>query len=265
MEILGQEKLLSKLSSYSYSTFPRSSILLGPNGCGKKTVSAFIASKFNLELVNMTEEITQEFITNISLRVIPTLYVIDASLINERQQNMILKFLEEPNDYSFIVILTRDRVSLLPTIVNRCVVFEFERYTKEVLSMFIDSSVDKELALNVCSTPGQLQELKMINMNELHELCKKIVSKMSVASFPNTLTISDKLNFKDEYNKFGVDMFFNMLIYVLFTSYKDTNDKNALNMYLTTVDYAKKMRDKRLNFKHMVENYLSALWKKVRE
>ena len=86
---------------------------------------------------------------------------------------MILKTLEEPTEYTFIIILAEDRVNLLETILNRAVILEFEQYSQEVLLNFVDESVDKDLALTVCKTPGQLKSLKMTNLSELQSLCLK--------------------------------------------------------------------------------------------
>lgn len=264
MNILGQEKLISKLSSYTYKTFPKSSLILGEQGSGKHLIASFISKKLELDLIDITENISQEMIDDIAMRVIPTIYLIDASKITERHQNIILKFLEEPTEYTYILILSDDRVNLLSTVLNRCVIFELEQYKKEVLETFIDKDIDKDMALSICRTPGQLKALTMINLSDLHELCVKMMSKLSVASYSNTLTISDKLNYKDEYNKFDVTLFFNMLIHVLFTEYKNTSDDKIFSMYLTTVKFCKKLRDKRLNKKHLVENFLSTLWQEVR-
>lgn len=266
MNILGQDKLLATISSYTYNTFPKSVILLGEQGCGKHLTASFVAEKFGLELLDITELISQEFINEVSARVIPTLYVIDASKITDRHQNMILKFLEEPTEYVFIMILCEDKVNLLPTIINRCVTLEFAQYSDDLLKSFItDESIDKDLAISICRTPGQLKSLAMIDMSSLRDLCTKMVSKLSVASYTNTLSISDKLNYKDEYNKFDVKLFFNMLINALFEDYKKTNNQQSLKMYLIAIEYVKKMRDKRVNRKYLVENFLSTIWQEVRK
>jgi replication-associated recombination protein RarA len=265
MKLLGQEKLLSIIDSYTYSTYPKSAIILGSFGSGKHTLSSYIAKKFNLDMVDITKDISQDFLNEISLRVTPSLYIIDASEISDKQQNMILKFLEEPTTYSFILILAENRVSLLPTILNRCVIFEFRQYSKDILSQFVDNSVDKDLALSICSTPGQLKALKMTNLSEMKELCVKMVQKSPLASFPNMLSISEKLNYKDDFNKYDVDLFFSMLTQVMFDEYRQTNTQNVITMYLKTIDCMKKLVDRKLNRRHLVENYLSNLWQEVRQ
>ena len=264
MIILGQDKLLAKIDSYTIRTFPRSVILLGEAGSGKHLLSSYIAERFNLEQFDITEQLTQEFINSLSARVNTTLYLIDSSFITERHQNMLLKFIEEPPTNAFIVILAETRVSLLPTIINRCSVLEIAQYTKDILEQFIDADVDRELALSIANTPGQLKLLKMTNLSEMKNLCLKMTEKLVVASYPNTLSISDKLNYKDEFDKYDVSLFFNMLLHVLFTSYKEINNPETLSLYLETNDYVTKMVDKRLNRKHLVENYLSTIWQKAR-
>lgn len=264
MNILGQEKLLSQINSYTNKTFPKTTILLGDFGCGKHLMSEYVAEMLRIDLVDITEDISLELLEEISLRVVTTLYVIDATQIDERKQNMILKFLEEPSSYAFIMLLVEDRVNLLPTVLNRCTILEFEQYSKDVLLNFIDNSVDTNLALNVCNTPGQLKRLKMTNLSELYELCLKMVYKTEIASFPNTLTISNKLNYTDEFDKYDAQLFLKMLIYVIITEYQKTNNPKILKMYYLTNEYIKKLRYKKLNKKHLIENYLTRLWQEVR-
>jgi hypothetical protein len=79
------------------------------------------------------------------------------------------------------------------------------------------------------------------------------------------LSISEKLNYKDDLNKYDVDLFFSMLTQVMFDEYRQTNTQNVITMYLKTIDCMKKLVDRKLNRRHLVENYLSNLWQEVRQ
>ena len=75
------------------------------------------------------------------------------------------------------------------------------------------------------------------------------------------LSISDKLNYKDEFDKYDVNIFLNMMIQTLSSEYKMNNDKKIFDMYMTTLKYTKMLRDRRLNKRYIIEKYLSDLWK----
>ena len=137
-------------------------------------------------------------------------------------------------------------------------------YPLKLAGEFVDDSIDKELALSVCVTPGQLKLLKMTNLSELKELCLKMTKKTAIASFPNMLSISNKLNYKDEFDKYDVNIFLNMMIQTLSSEYKMNNDKKIFDMYMTTLKYTKMLRDRRLNKRYIIEKYLSDLWKEAR-
>ena len=63
--------------------------------------------------------------------------------ISVKSQNTILKFLEEPTSNCIIILLVENLSSLLDTVINRCQVFELEKYDKSTLSLFADKPFEK--------------------------------------------------------------------------------------------------------------------------
>ena len=118
MNIIGQDKLINKINSTNIDDWPSSTILLGDVGCGKHTVLNYITNRYNLKQIELTKNLNQESIEAAYQRVEPCLYYFDAKLLSEKQQNMLLKFIEEPLSGSFIVILCDNRSRLLPTVLN---------------------------------------------------------------------------------------------------------------------------------------------------
>ena len=135
--MVGQDKLVAKLKSYSLTTLPHTIMLLGDSGCGKHTLVKELAEYLGLDVIDISNTISLDAILEINSRPIPTIYTIDCSLITERHQNIILKFLEEPSQYAYIFLLCTSKSMLLPTIINRCMIYEFEPYTRDVLSQFL--------------------------------------------------------------------------------------------------------------------------------
>ena len=192
----------------------------------------------------------------------PGIYLIDASNLLEKEQNILLKFIEEPLKSIFVVILCENLNSLLNTVLNRCIVFKLQEYSKEILKQFLPENItDKEMILNIIKTPGSLLNTNIDNLSELFKLCDKIIEKIGLASYANALSISDKINYKDNYDKFDLNIFFDTLLYKLKNKYLNENDKLYYSMYLLTVDYYKRLSDKRLNKEIFMQNFLTNLWK----
>lgn len=265
--MIGQSKLMNKLNQYTVDTFPRSIILLGEKGSGKHLISNYIKDNIlKFDMMDISETVSDEVIDQIYRTPNPMIYLVDISNMTEKEQNILLKFVEEPLKNAFIILLCEDRNVLLNTIANRCITFELESYTKEQLSTFIkEDDSNKDLILNIIRTPGKILSLNLDNLNDIYDVCDKIVNKLNIASYPNTLTIVDKINYKDEYNKFDIGIFFDTLIYKLFDSYKMSNNENIFKMYIYSINERKKLVDKRINKELFMTNYLTNLWKLVRE
>ena len=260
--MIGQKKLISKLRAYNIDTFPRTVILAGEKGIGKHTLAGLIKDEIiGLPLLDITSNLSAEYIDEIYRNPNPFIYLIDMSEMTEKSQNILLKFAEEPLNNAFIILLVENKNLILNTILNRAVVFEFEPYSKEELSTFITNENDKELILEILRTPGKILTTNINNIREMFDVCEKIINKIDVASYPNTLTIAKKINFKDDYNKFDLDIFFDILCFSLFSHYLDINNTNILKMYYLTRDQRKKLVDKRLNKELLFENLLTKLWK----
>ena len=259
--MVGQDKLVSKLKSYSIATLPHSILLLGEQGCGKHTLTKELAKHFNIELVDISDNITLDTLIEISDKPIPTMYLIDCSVLTDKHQNILLKCLEEPSMYAYFVLLSVNKAMILPTIVNRCVSFEFEPYTKEVLSQFVQ---DDENVLSVCTTPGQVLSLHAGDLINLETLCYTIVTKVGRANYPNTLSIVQKINLKDEYDKYDINVFFSVLLNVIYETMTDKYSNKLFEMYNLVSDYKKRLRDARLNKELFMENFLTTLWEFAR-
>ena len=95
---------------------------------------------------------------------------------------------------------------------------------------------------------------------EALELADKVIKKINIASYPNTLSIASKVNYKDEYDKINVETMFDLLCFTMLSEYKHTHDINILKMYQLTAEHRKSLLDKRLNKQLHFENYLSKLW-----
>ena len=260
--MIGQNKLLATINTFTIDTFPRSSLLIAEKGMGKHMFTRYISDNIlKLPLLDITENISSEVIEQIYRNPNPYVYMINLSDMTEKEQNIMLKFIEEPLNNSFIILLAENQNLVLETIISRCVVFEFENYSKDELKTFISDYDNADLILTVIRTPGKILTTNTQNIKDIIETCEKIVNKLGQASYANALSITNKINFKDSFDKFDFDIFMNSLSYLLFSTYLNTNNKTTLKMYELTRDQRKLLIDKRLNKEIFFNNYITKLWK----
>lgn len=265
--IIGQKKLLEQLNQYNIDTFPRTILLLGEKGIGKHTIANYIKDTIiNLPLADVTEIISKDFIDEIYRNPNPSIYLIDVSVMKEEKQNIMLKLIEEPLNNAFIILLAEDSSLVLNTIRNRCIIFEFEPYSKDELQKFITNEIDVDLILKVLRTPGKILSTNINNLKEAYDIADKIANKLTIANYANTLTIIDNINFKDNYSKIDLDIFLDVLVDHLFNCYYNTGDVKYLKMYLFIIRKRKIITlDRRINKEQFFENFLTNLWLEVRK
>jgi DNA polymerase III delta prime subunit len=264
--IVGQKKLLSKLNTYTIDTFPHSVLLIGEKGSGKHLIASYIQENIiKFPLIDISKEVSDEVIDNIYRNPNPAVYLIDLAEMTEKEQNILLKFIEEPLNNAFIILLCENKNFVLNTVLNRCVIFEMDQYSRDELATFIEDKGDKELMLNFLRTPGKILNTNLSNISDILDVCHKIVNKLNIANYSNALSICNKINYKDEYNKFDLDIFLDCLSYSLSANYRTTNSKIIYEMFCITRDERKKLVDKRLNKQSFMYNLISKLWKKSRE
>ena len=267
--MVGLESTINIINNYTLDTLPHSILLNGKEGSGKHVLSDYISDKFNLNLLDITDDLSEDLINNIYRNSSPRLYQIDLRKIAEKDQNILLKLLEEPSSNTFIILLTNSLFSVLQTIQNRCFIIKIENYTKEQLKCF---SEEKNIQINdkyfgsVIQTPGDIIKVDSLNiqLDVIEELVDKLINKLDIASYANTLTIVDKLNFKDEYDKIDVD-FFLRLLYINSVIGYCTGDVKLYPFVQIVRSTINKLSDSRINRKLLISHMLSELWLEVKK
>ena len=254
IELRDQDKIIKYVESKSKDSFPRSLILLGESGSGRHTLVQHIQNKLDLVAIDITKDISFDFIMDIQQRPEPYLYIIEANQLTVKSQNAMLKFIEEPLKNSYIIIIAENSNQLLPTVYNMCQSLVFDPYSKSVLSEFTSNN----FILNIAKTPGQVKSMSECNLDEMIELTNKIVMKIGCANIPNILTISDKIAWKKEKDKFDLDIFARVLGYSIREYIKNNSDANTKYFDLWKL-YSNWMKDRlapTVSQKVLFENYL---------
>ena len=263
MNIIGQQKLLSKINTY-YNTncLPKTMMLIGPSGCGKHTFAKYTADKFGLDYIEINENISNEDLTDYLHRTINTLYVINLSQFTDKQQSQFLKFIEEPSKSVYILLLATSEAGILNTILNRCIKHTFESYTKEELEQITMLSVD-ELAFKIFKTPGKIIKLSRIGLQNLLNTASNLVCNIDKLTYGNALVVSTKINYKDLYDKLDFDLFFDTIEYLALEDYKSTANEKSFTIFKITNQFKQYATQSRLIKETLMLNYLTNLWEAV--
>lgn len=272
--MVGQKNLLNKLNSYTIDTFPHTTLFLGEEGSGKHLMSAYVASEIlKLPMYDITENIEDTYITEIYKNPNPGVYLIDlrklqtfyikGQIVN-KESNVLLKFIEEPPSNCFVVLLANNGYEVLNTVYNRCFVFNADLYTEDELRAFTQGFDSVDLILKVVRTPGRIQNLNLSKITDLFNLCNNIVDSMSRARFDNALSLKDRINYKDEQEKYDLNLFLDVLSQCFLDRYKINNNPTTFKMYLILNNERKHLVDRRIKKEYFVECLLTKLWKESR-
>lgn len=260
--MVGQEQLRSRLlNCQNASQLPNSILLLGDSGCGKHTLAKEMSDNYGLPLIDITKSISYESIEQIYLNPTQAFYLVDIDGVTERQQNALLKFVEEPLANSHLILLSSSKNKVLNTIINRCVSYDFKPYTKEELRGFIKDE-DEGLILGLCTTPGQIIGLRGASLKGLNDLCDNMVANLGKAKYPNALSIAKKINYKDEYDKFDFEVFLRCYKQHLWHDYVDNGSKLSYDLYNIVVSLEKVAFIPNINKEYFMETLITKLWER---
>lgn len=260
--IIGQSKLLSVIDSYTPQTLPKTLMFLGPQGCGKHTLSKYIVDKFGFDFIEIDENISTADLESFLFSTLTTCYIIDLNKFTEKQQNQFLKFIEEPSKTVYIILIANSEAGILDTILNRCTKYHFEPYTKEQVEQIINTTVN-DLAFTIFQTPGKLLNITDKSFQDILDLADKVVHKMNLASYANALVVTTKINYKDLYNKVDYDLFFDAVEYLSLEDFKATNNKQSLIVFNITNKFKQYATQTNLIKETLMLNYLTTLWEAI--
>jgi len=153
-----------------------------------------------------------------------------AEIMNEQASNRLLKTLEEPPDGSIFILLTEDISAILPTIVSRCLVFNwnFKLVQSDVESAAIFSSLNKgiknmtkskdrtytnplNLSLEIISILKKMEEeIKATQDKELKEIKNSGADKDDISKYLKILKSKHKRQINKFY-KLGINQVFDII------------------------------------------------------
>lgn len=199
--MIGQKTLLNVIhEQIEMDEFPRFSILIGAEGSGKKTVSFEVAKMLDMPRVFIEPKVDKirEMIDNAYKIASPVLYVIlDADNMSIQAKNALLKVCEETPNNAYIMMLVCDANNLLDTLKSRAGRYYMQPYTPEELLEYADVDKGNEYIItDLCETPGDVDKLLAIGINEFYAYVEKVVNNVASVSSANAFKIANQIDFK---------------------------------------------------------------------
>ena len=232
-EIIGQRNLIAKIQSFTIDTFPHSLLLCGDVGCGKHLMCKYISDYLQLDLNELGNNISDDDVTNIILNPSPCVYFVDLNNAISKTQNTLLKLIEEPPRGVFIICITTSLDWVLDTLSNRCKIWRFDAYKKEELLHFIPDNVgNKNIIFETFNTPGKILTSLNYDIQGMYSLSENIIERIHVASISNILTITDKFAWKEESNKYPIDLFIDVLTCSVFNKIKESDNQKYIRQFM---------------------------------
>ena len=164
--VVGQESITSTLeSAISSGQMAQAYLFCGPRGVGKTSCARIFARVINQESLGENEDLSFNvfeldaasnnsvedirYITD-QVRIPPQVgkykvYIIDeVHMLSSNAFNAFLKTLEEPPPHAIFILATTEKHKIIPTILSRCQVYNFNRIQVEDMVKHLEKIAEKE-------------------------------------------------------------------------------------------------------------------------
>lgn len=233
-DIIGQKELLNRIDNLiENNNFPRFSIIVGPKNSGKKLIANYIADKLNATFIpcevkaDDVRNIINESYTQTNLMC----YMwADSDTMSITSKNAILKVTEEPPKQAYFIITLNDINNMIPTIISRGTKLLMNPYSNTELMKYATSrgyefEKHKDVILNICSNPGDIDLLFSYNVDDFIALANQVLRCIGIASPANALKLSNNFSLKkDDKDKYDIILFIHAISSICLSKLKETNN-----------------------------------------
>lgn len=258
--MIGQKNLRCRLDDLlDNDIFPHCSLFIGPKGSGRKTLlnNMFHGSVY---LENNSVESVRKMI-EMAYKVSGRKFILpDIDTMSNTAKNAMLKVIEEcPND-NYFIMTAEDENNVLDTIRSRAFIFHMDRYTPDEIFEYYwsleGSNImphgmpnDAECVRELCETPGDVQTLVNMGVQEFYDYVQLVVDNIAEVSIANAFKIANKVALKDGAEGYDLRLFWKAFIKVCF-------DAKRYDWIDITSRYLQKLRIKGVNRQMLFDNWM---------
>jgi len=192
--VVGQQHVTRTLTnSIKENKIPSALLFCGPRGVGKTSTARIFAREinnyskedelsFNIFELDAASNNKADDIRDLieKVRIPPQkgkykVYIIDeVHMLSKHAENAFLKTLEEPPPYVVFILATTEKNKILPTIISRCQIYDFNRIKEAEIAEYLNQ---------ICKKENIEFELPALNL----------IAKKSDGSMRDSLTILDRV------------------------------------------------------------------------
>lgn len=264
-------ELKEKLKSLEVPPFV---IICSQSPIANKEMAYYLAKKdylgMNIVIGDNKVDTVREIISMAYTQTIPTYYIfLDADSMSISAKNALLKVTEEPPKNVHFVLCISNMANTLATLRSRAYTLQLRpltvREVKEILDKKYPNATDSErqIAIRICTTYEQVQDLFKQDVEELVEFVEKVVDNVASVTVTNALKILLSLKFKeDDKGKYNPILFLNLYAETLTDRFLDEyisvdEYQNAMNSVL---ELRTELRVNAINSKNLFELWLLEQW-----
>ena len=230
-------------------SYPRFSIIVGQQGSGKKMMAQHIAKELGIRyaFIPIVVDDIRTMISEAYKLAMPFVYIIaDADKMSPAAKNALLKVTEEPPRQAYFILTISDLNSTLATIRSRGTVFYMNPYAATEIGEYFQTKYhdgkysgattqDHILIMALCETPGEVDTLVSMGVQEFYDYVIKVVDNIAEVSGSNAFKIAQKIKFKEtDENKYDLRLFWKAFMTVCSDRLRDDPFKYAEGIKCTT-------------------------------
>lgn len=219
--MIGQESNCEKLKELiDNNQLSRFIIIIGEEGCGKKTLGRWLAKQLNAPFVpydNKTDSVRQ-VIDLAYKQTSPIFYCIENyQSMNAAARNALLKVTEEPPNSAYIIMTTTTDADLIDTLKSRSYMIRMDSYTEQEILEYCRVNNLPERLVKYSSVPGDVNSFNSIDYNKFETFVDNVWNNITKASMGNVLKLSSFFRIKesevDNYDpKLFINAFFSKIV-----------------------------------------------------
>ena len=220
--MIGQQFLIKRINQLRKAdSFPKFCILVGPTGCGKKTL---LREQFPMGVYledNRVESVRK--MIELAYKTYNNVFIMpDADTMSNAAKNALLKVVEECPDDNYFIMTLEDENNTLETIRSRATIFRMGAYKPDDISVYYKNLCkgnvnfeDEQIVRDVCQTPGEVNLLMKYGIKDFYDYVQLVVDNIAEVTLANSFKIPSKVALKDGDEGYDLALFWKAFITIV--------------------------------------------------